>query len=214
MFSKNYYLKTIIAVTSKQWWPTSSMKDLQIIDELSKIIGKEIIEEEDHPAEREVYFTSSGEAVVALSLKGLNLDKLPTFSSQLKNLVLLNLQENNFSEFPVEIRQLTNLVVLNLSFNQIKALPSWVIYLYNLRTLELNNNQLYALPDFISELTLLRKIYLQSNKIHSLPFNLSELKLLEELHLDFRATMKKSTRAILNVLEANGCRVFSDYNRR
>ena len=95
------------------------MKDHQIIQELSKIIGTEIIEEEDYPTEREVYYTCSGDNVVAISLKGLNLDQLPKIIGKLKNLVLLNLQENRFTAFPIEIKELPNLVVLNLSYNQI-----------------------------------------------------------------------------------------------
>ncbi|NHK32306.1 MAG: hypothetical protein FK730_13205 [Asgard group archaeon] len=166
------------------------------------------------PTNKENFYVASEGNVIGLVLSNLNLKELPIQIYQLTELNSLELSGNNLKEIPKEILSLKKLAILDLSYNLISSIPNWIFKLKLLRVLKLNNNQLYSLPNTISQMTLLRKLFLQNNQIHSLPFSIIELKLLEEIHLDFRTTMKKTIKGILNHLETNGCLVKDDYNRR
>lgn len=190
------------------------LTQLNLIQQLEKSLNITLTLEIDLPTNRENYYVASEGNITGLYLSNLKLKKIPEIIFQMIELISLELPKNNLIEMPKEILKLNKLAILDLSYNLISNLPRWIYELKLLRVLKLNNNQIYAIPDTISRMTLLRKLFLHNNQIHSLPFNLIELKLLEEIHLDFRTTMKKTIKGILNQLETNGCLVKDDYNRR
>ncbi|MGC9779443.1 MAG: hypothetical protein HZR80_09400 [Candidatus Heimdallarchaeota archaeon] len=185
-----------------------------ILQKIAKIIELEIEEESDIIKNKDVYYTRGETDIITLSLANLNLKIIPEIISQLKEIISLNISRNELIDFPELLLSLKKISILDISRNKIYRLPNWIGELPLLRELHLNNNQLYSIPSSISNCSLLRRIYLHNNQIHTLPFDLIEIKLLEEIHLDFRTTMHKKVKGILSNLEANGCKVISDYNRR
>jgi Leucine-rich repeat (LRR) protein len=187
---------------------------IEIIRQLEKTLDITLTLESVLPSNKENFYVASEGNVIGLALSNLNLKVLPIQIYQLTELNSLELSGNNLKEIQKEILSLRKLAILDLSYNLISNIPDWIHELEFLRVFKLNNNQLYSIPKTIGQLTLLRKLFLQNNQIHSLPFSIIELKLLEEIHLDFRTTMKKTIKGILNQLETNGCLVKDDYNRR
>ncbi|NHJ40051.1 MAG: leucine-rich repeat domain-containing protein [Asgard group archaeon] len=190
------------------------LNQVNLIKQLEKSLNITLTLEIDLPTNKENYYVASEGNIIGLFLSNLKLKEIPKIIFQMTELISLEMPKNNLKDIPKEILSLKKLAILDLSYNLISNLPRWIYQLKLLRVLKLNNNQIYAIPDTISQMTLLRKLFLQNNQIHSLPFNLIELKLLEEIHMDFRTTMKKTIKGILNQLETNGCLVKDDYNRR
>jgi len=187
---------------------------LKIIKTISTLIGKDLDNITDASKTKSNYYTEIKNEVLALNIGNLELKQIPNEIAELTELNLLVVSGNlllNVSDFIVNLKKLA---ILDLSQNQISIIPDWIGKLQFLRELHLNNNQLYSLPSTIGKLTLLRKLYLQSNNIHRLPFEILDLKLLEEIHIDFRSTIRKSTKAVISNLESMGCIIYNDYNRR
>ena len=193
---------------------TVNPNQVTIINQIAQELGIVIENILEDTEKFEQYYSMVDNDIVALNLKNLNLKDIPEKIGKLVELNNLNISKNLLNKMPVQIKELTKIAILDLSHNQISSIPEWIKELKFLRELHLENNQLFSLPHTIEELTLLRRLYIQSNNIHRLPVEILELKLLEEIHIDFRTTIKKSIKAILSNLESQGCRIFSDYNRR
>lgn len=187
---------------------------MKILETIGKKIGVIIKEETDFQTEKDVYYVASEGNILTLSLKKLNLKKIPTEIIELRELISLNLTGNNFFDIQPAICKLKKLAILDLSYNNLNSINECITNLSLLRELRLNNNQLLMIPYSINKLINLRKLFLQGNQIRRLPQELAELQSLEEIHLDFRSTMPKFTKAVLASLEAKGCKIISDYNRR
>jgi Leucine-rich repeat (LRR) protein len=160
------------------------------------------------------YYITDGNNIITLKLTHLKLKTPPKEILQLTELLVLDLSHNHLYSLPRELTFLEKLTILKVAGNQLSSIADWLSILGNLRELHLNNNHIRSLPKSIGKLSFLRRLYLQNNNIHSLPFSLTELKLLSEIHLDFRVSMKKTIRGILNQLETTGCFVNNSYNRR
>ncbi|MBD3189691.1 MAG: hypothetical protein GF308_03560 [Candidatus Heimdallarchaeota archaeon] len=189
-------------------------KDQLILEKLEEIIGNEIVKENDYPTSRTLYYSMSETRVISLSLQSQYLEQLPPIIDKFEGLISLRVAHNKLPRLPDFLLRLSKLIILDVSHNQVTKIPSWIDRLEHLRELRLNNNQILSVPSALANLSLLRKLYLQNNPIHSLPMELAHLELLEELHIDFRVSMKKSSRGILTRLESKGCEVRNEYNRR
>lgn len=209
-----YNIGEIMRKTNNRTVEKKEQKDQSLLKKLQGIIGKEIIEENDYPTTKKLYYSLSENRVVSLSLQNQYLDQLPPIIEEFEDLISLRLAHNKLNHLPNFLSKLSKIIILDASHNQITRIPFWIEKLEHLRELRLNNNQILSVPSVISKLSLLRKLYLQNNPIHSLPIELTHLELLEEFHIDFRVSMKKTSRGILTLLESKGCQVRNDYNRR
>ncbi len=155
-------------------------KDLEIIKELEKKLGKKLIKLDI----KKFYGGLNGfvkdkkERVVGLNLYYLEISDISGIK-ELKNLTHLNLRNNQLTDIS-GIKELKNLTHLNLRNNQLTNI-SLITELKNLTHLNLRNNQLTDIPG-IKELKKLTYLNLRDNRLTDIP-GIKELKKLTHLNL-------------------------------
>jgi len=113
-----------------------------------------------------------------LSLKHMNLYKLPEEIANYKNLQTLIVKDDTINEIPEFIGNLTNLKRLSISGRKISNLPPSIFQLPKLKELKIEDTLISVIPKDIGNLKNLTMLELSNNKITALPdeiCNLSEL---------------------------------------
>lgn len=113
-----------------------------------------------------------------LSLKDMNLNKLPEEIANFKNLQTLIVKDDTINKIPEFIGNLTNLKRLTISGRKISSIPKSIFYLPKLKELKIKDTLISAIPKDIGNLKNLTVLELSNNKITALPdeiCNLSEL---------------------------------------
>ena len=116
-----------------------------------------------------------------LSLRGMQLTRLPALVLKASQLMDLDASYNKIDKVPRLLESLTYLHSLNLGHNEITILSESFCVPTNLRNLNLEHNHLSELPPQICLLTGLRKMSLRHNAFEELPRHLGMLEVLEEL---------------------------------
>jgi small GTP-binding protein len=162
--------------------------DLDIITQLGKELGVELIEFEAYPADMPPgsigYTIDSDQNVVGLSIEERELEAFPQTVLGFKHLIDLSLWGNKLTDLPDALGRLQHLERLTLQYNQISALPAAIGRLLNLTDLYLDFNQLSELPEQIAGLKKLKRLGLSENQLTSLPREILRLGNLEVLDLD------------------------------
>ncbi|XP_039382076.1 leucine-rich repeat-containing protein 69 isoform X3 [Mauremys reevesii] len=121
----------------------------------------------------------------ALSLRDNELRCLPVELGGLSRLTELNLGNNIFEEVPEQLKYLSSLQKLHLFGNKITTIsptifvPEEIGYMTNLRMLCLSRNQIGVLPDGLCKLRKLRILDVAGNKIQIFPVAMEDLMLME-----------------------------------
>ena len=116
-----------------------------------------------------------------LTLRGMQLTRLPALVLKASQLVDLDVSYNKIDKIPRLLESLTYLHSLHLGHNEITHLSESFCVPTNLRNLNLEHNHLSDLPPQICLLTGLRKMSLRHNAFEELPRHLGMLEVLEEL---------------------------------
>lgn len=163
--------------------------DLEIIQQLSRQIGTELVELRrylrrpnklpgnfrsvvrrwDIGPETTGYCVDPKGNVLALFLNGVRLNEFPMIISRLTNLNVLMLYDNELNNLPPEIGQLTNLTGLYVFVNHLGELPAQIGQLTNLISLYIPDNKLTALPRDIIHLQRLKELELAQNPLNEPP---------------------------------------------
>lgn len=120
-------------------------------------------------------------ALERLSLKGCNLERVPSSIIKLKSLKYFNLDDNSLTGLlPNNICNLRSLECLSLEGNYITVLPKNIGNLKSLKSLCLSRNCLKHLPLSISDLKSLKRLDIAGNDLVDLPEQLANLPYLSE----------------------------------
>ena len=157
--------------------------DVDILEELESLAGKELSEVEEVKDNTKMGFTAENNRVSGLGLHICGLTTLPESIGNLKSLERLELQYNSITTLPESITKLTSLTYLSLGSNSITTLPESIGNLTSLEYLSLWGNSISTLPESIGNLTSLEKLYLNNNDLSTLPESITMLKSLKELGL-------------------------------
>lgn len=121
--------------------------------------------------------------IVALDLRGKELDNFPVRILENPQLKILLLSNTRLTELPTELSQLHQLQRLDLSGNQLTYLPESIGQLKQLQELYLSDNQLTSLPESLGQLHQLQTLELSGNQLKSLPESIGQLQQLQNLQL-------------------------------
>lgn len=125
------------------------------------------------------------------------LSEIPQDITRLNKLKIFNAPKCNLTEFPKALLEMPNIHSINLTNNEISIIPENIDVLSNLKVLSLGGNQITELPEAITRLTNLSDLNLSNNKIRHLPENILDLTNLKSIILTknpikFLQTDKKS----------------------
>lgn len=138
-------------------------KDSEIIIELGKKIGKELIIEE---------YAINKQLIMSFAEKYKEFPPKRTMSTDYsisvknKSVITLNLSSCGLDFFPEIITRLTNLTGLTLNGNKVKTIPKMILKLKNLNYLELARCGIQDLQNWFKKLEHLRRINLAGNPLN------------------------------------------------
>ncbi|CCH01785.1 Leucine-rich repeat-containing protein 40 [Fibrella aestuarina BUZ 2] len=128
-------------------------------------------------------FITPNKHLLALTLQGNKLTRIPTSVRNARNLESLWMGNNKLAELNVKaIKRLKHLYDLNLYNAGLTSLPKQIRKLKHVRVLDLYYNELTTLPKQIGNMRRLEQLAVAHNKLTSLPPQLARLRRLDTLY--------------------------------
>ncbi|MEZ0610498.1 leucine-rich repeat domain-containing protein [Fibrella sp. WM1] len=129
-------------------------------------------------------FITPNKHLLALTLQGNKLTRIPTSVRNARNLESLWMGNNKLSELNIKaIKKLKHLYDLNLYNAGLTSLPKQIRKLKHVRVLDLYYNELTGLPKQIGKMRRLEQLAVAHNKLTSLPPQLAKLRYLDTLYV-------------------------------
>ena len=147
------------------------MNDLEILNIMSKTLGRATIKSKFPQIGKIAYYTNNKNQITELFFEGCNLldETIPTELWELSHLEKLYLNDNQLLNFPLGLTRLKNLKILNLKNNQFQVISSKIEEMSSLEELDLCDNKLQTFSKELGKLPHLKKLRLNDNLLTSLP---------------------------------------------